>query len=337
MDIKIPEKDKSNFIEVVFDSSKSFKRHIVNFARVNGYALSSKNSFNYNTDDEKCNMIAYQLNNNIEIGYFFLNLRKSIRIIEPASLNKNRIFISFIYSAEKKHITSIENAPKKGVSNRVFLYEPHIKIINSIERGSDFYLLKISFKKKMLQKLFGMPVYVMTKILQNKNPKILYVQLDTKILNVLESMELSRIPQKTKIPYLLGKSYELMALVLEDLTKKSTNRKSRFTDNELEKLLSVRSFILRDWKNPPTTQKVSAHLGMSATKAKVMFKRFFGKPIYRYFKEKRLEEGMNMINKGEHTVTEIGHALGFKNPSHFADCFRKKYNILPKNLLKTIN
>ena len=68
-----------------------------------------------------------------------------------------------------------------------------------------------------------------------------------------------------------------------------------------------------------------------------MFKQFFGKPIYRYFKEKRLEEGMNMINKGEHTVTEIGHELGFKNPSHFADCFRKKYNILPKNLLKTIN
>jgi len=336
MDIKIPEKGKSNFSEVVFDSSKSFRSHIIYFARVNEYALSSKNSLNYNTDDETCNMIAYQLNNNIEIGYFSLNLKKSIRIIESASLKKNRIVISFIYSTDKNHIASIDNAPKKGVSNCVFLYEPHIILINSIERGSDFYLLKISFKKKMLHKLFGMPVFVMTQILQNKNPKILYVQLNTKLLNVLESMELNHIPKKTKIPYLLGKSYELMALVLEDLEKKSSST-SRFTDHEIEKLLSVRSYILRDWKNPPTTQKVGAYLGMSATKAKVMFKQFFGKPIYRYFKEKRLEEGMNMINKGEHTVTEIGHELGFKNPSHFADCFRKKYNILPKNLLKTIN
>ena len=81
---------------------------------------------------------------------------------------------------------------------------------------------------------------------------------------------------------------------------------------------------------------MSKFLGMSPTKAKVLFKQFYGKPIYKFFNEKRLEEGMNMINQGHHTVTEIGRLLGFKNPSHFAESFKKKYHVLPKKLSKAI-
>ena len=192
MDNKTPEKDKSDFVDIVFDRSRSFNENIANFARVLGYTLSYDNSLNHNKDNEKCHMIAYQLTGCIEIGYFYFKLRKSIRIIGLPSLKTNRLILSFIFSDEKKHITRMENSPQKGVSNSVFMHSTQIKTINSIEAGSDFYLLKISYRKKILRKLFGMPDFIKSEILNNENPEIIYVQLNTKIINALESMELRK-------------------------------------------------------------------------------------------------------------------------------------------------
>lgn len=337
MDKKIPEKDKSSFIDVVFDRSKPFGDNIADFARVFRLPMSSNSSLKYYKDDERCNMIAYQLTSGIEIGYFYFNLKQSIRIIGLPSLNKERVILSFIFGTDDNHITTIENSPKKGVSNSVFIHGTQIKTVNSIARGRDFYLLKISYKKKILKRLFRMPDFIMREILDNEKPEIIYVQLNTKIINALESMELESIPQDTKIPYLLGKSYELMALVMDVIVNRTKKDTFKFTAVEIEKLLRVRTFILGDWKNPPSTQRVCKYLGMSPTKAKVMFKQFYGKPIYKYFNEKRLEEAMNMINRAEHNVTEISRMLGFKNPSHFAESFKKKYNVLPKKLSKSIS
>ena len=336
MDKKIPEKDKSSFIDIVFDRSKPFSDNIVNFAGVFRFPMSSNNSLNYNKNNERCNMIAYQLTCGIEIGYFYFNLKRSIRIIGLPSLKKKRVILSFIFGTDENHITRIENSPKKGVSNSVFIHGTQIKTINSIERGRDFYLLKISYKKKVLKKLFGMPEFIMSEILNNENPEIIYVHLNTKIINALESMELKSIPQETTIPYLLGKSYELMALVMDVIVNRSKKNTLKFTAIEIEKLLRVRNFILGDWKNPPNAQRVSKYVGMSSTKTKVMFKQFYGKPIYKYFNDKRLEEAMKMITKGEHTITEIGRVLGFKNPSHFTESFKRKYNVLPKKLSKAV-
>lgn len=336
MDKKIPQKDKSSFTDIVFDRSKPFRDNIVNFARIFRYPMSSNNSLTFNKDDERCNMIAYKLSPGIEIGYFYFNLKTSVRIIGLPSLKKKRVILSFIFGTDETHITRIENSPKKGVSNSIFIHGTQIKTINSIERGTDFYLLKISYKKKILRKLFGIPDYLMNEILNDEKPEIHYVQLDTKIITALELMELKSIPQETKIPYLLGKSYELMALVLDVIENRSKDHTFKFTAIEIEKLLRVRGFILGDWKNPPTTQRVGKFLGMSPTKAKVMFKQFYGKPIYKYFNERRLEEAMKIILAREHTIAEISRVLGFKNPSHFSESFKKKYNVLPKRLSKSI-
>ena len=334
MDKKIPKKDTSAFIDIVFDRSKSFNENIINFAKVFRYPILSDFSLNYDKHNEKCHMIAYQLNSSIEIGYFYFKLKKSIRIIGSPSLKKDKLILSFIFSKDKNHLTRVEDSQKEGVSNSVFIHSNQIKTVNSIEKGSEFYLLKISYKKKILRKQFGMPESVISELLSKKNPEIIYVEINSKIINAIESMELNSIPQVTKIPYLLGKSYELLALVIDIIENRSKYRSFKFTTAEVEKLLRVRSYILSDWKNPPTTQKVSKYLGMSPTKGKVIFKQFYGKPIYKFFNEKRLEEGMNMINKGDYTITEISRILGFKNPSHFSEYFKKKYNVLPKKLSK---
>lgn len=336
MDKKKPNKDISKIIDYVFNRSESFTENIFNFAKLFGYPILSDNSLNYDKHNEKCRMISYQLNSFIEIGYFYFKLKKSVRIIGSPSLKKSKLILSFNFGTIKSHITRIEESQKVGVSNSVILHGDQIKTINSIEKDSEFYLLKISYKEKILRKLFQMPKSILSELFNKENPEIFYIELDSKIINTIESMELNRIPKKTKIPYLLGKSYELLALTIDVIENRSKNHTSKFSTSEVEKLLRVRSFILSDWKNPPTIQKVSKYLGMCPTKAKVLFKQFYGKPIYKYFNEKRLEEGLNMINKGDHTITEIGRILGFKNPSHFAECFKKKYNVLPKELSKAL-
>lgn len=48
----------------------------------------------------------------------------------------------------------------------------------------------------------------------------------------------------------------------------------------------------------------------------------------------RLKKASELLNENKYQVNEVCYKVGFNNPSYFAKCFYKQYNVLPKNVLK---
>ncbi|WP_289053971.1 helix-turn-helix domain-containing protein [Carboxylicivirga marina] len=48
-----------------------------------------------------------------------------------------------------------------------------------------------------------------------------------------------------------------------------------------------------------------------------------------FVKEFRLNEAMSLLNKQEHSISDIAYETGFSSPSYFSKCFKKRYGILP--------
>ena len=99
---------------------------------------------------------------------------------------------------------------------------------------------------------------------------------------------------------------------------------------DYEKAFQVKDYLISDLTNAPTIQFLVDEFGLSASKLKDLIKQVFGKTIYKYFQEYRMEKARNLLSTKDLNVSEVGYEIGYSNLSHFSDAFRKQFGILPK-------
>lgn len=86
-------------------------------------------------------------------------------------------------------------------------------------------------------------------------------------------------------------------------------------------------------EDPPAISALAKRAGINEFKLKHGFKRIFGRTIFGYLREYRLETAKALIEKRDMNVAEIALEVGYGNPAHFAQAFRLQYGINPGQLL----
>ncbi len=54
-------------------------------------------------------------------------------------------------------------------------------------------------------------------------------------------------------------------------------------------------------------------------------------------KEIKLVNALNLLQKQNKNISETAYELSFTNPSYFTKCFKKRFNVIPADFLKTMN
>lgn len=80
----------------------------------------------------------------------------------------------------------------------------------------------------------------------------------------------------------------------------------------------------------PTIQSLSEKFGISPTKLKTNFKIVFGKPIFQYFQQERMELAKKLIESGNCGISEVGYKVGYTNLSKFSSAYKKHFGFTPK-------
>lgn len=106
------------------------------------------------------------------------------------------------------------------------------------------------------------------------------------------------------------------------------------TRTDLERLHNAQELLLSRMENPPTLMELSRMIGLNDYKLKTSFKAVYGKTVFGYLREKRLEKALQLLKSGETRVAEAAVEVGYTNASHFADAFRKQYGINPSELIR---
>lgn len=111
--------------------------------------------------------------------------------------------------------------------------------------------------------------------------------------------------------------------------------KIRMTREEIEQVMKVEEQLIANLADAPTINQLSRDAAMSPSKLKKQFKDVFGLPVYEYFQKKRMQKARELLLEGNRSIKSVGIELGFSNLSNFSMAFKKEFNELPSELLKS--
>jgi len=80
----------------------------------------------------------------------------------------------------------------------------------------------------------------------------------------------------------------------------------------------------------PSVRSLLAKLGFSYPHLSRLFRRTFGVTPVEYLIARRLEHARELLSNPLLTITEISHAVGFRDPGYFARCFTRQNRMSPR-------
>lgn len=141
--------------------------------------------------------------------------------------------------------------------------------------------------------------------------------------------ELYKVPSKIRKDYFRIKIFELL-LYLDALEYDDQSmEKPYFYKNQVEKVKAIQKLITENMLKHYTIEELSEKFDMSQTALKTCFKTVYGRPIFSYMQNYRINMAATMLKKGEKKVSEIAGDVGYESQSKFTSAFKKIMGITP--------
>lgn len=102
--------------------------------------------------------------------------------------------------------------------------------------------------------------------------------------------------------------------------------------SDSERIHRVREILTERLEDPPTLAELSRLVGTNEFKLKRGFKAIFGTSPYAYHLQYKLELARSYILDTDLTIAEIAYKVGYSDPAHFSNAFRKQYSLRPSDL-----
>lgn len=245
-------------------------------------------------------------------------------------------FVQFYFCTKGRATFHFENENqyllKDGYS--LLLYNPNIDIpINiSLSKKSKLVIFVItiqnliSYFKGYSEKI----PFIKNKIYENS-----YIE---KPLSIQEKLIISQLEDyildcEFENLYLTLKLHEILIHYFSSSNKKEQENK-KMDDKLVLQLNEIKKLLMDNIASPPTLKSISYTVGLSEYKIKEGFKKLYGKTISSFILDTKLEIGKDKLDMKVKQVKEIAYDLGYENPSHFIEAFKKKYGITPKQWMK---
>lgn len=142
--------------------------------------------------------------------------------------------------------------------------------------------------------------------------------------------QLYHLPKQSRSDYFKVKVVELLVYLNGVNYEESYSEKPYFYKNQVEKIHAMHDMITKDFSVNHTQEELAKRFGINLTTMKRCFKSIYGKPIYQYIKEYRLNRAAEMLlTERNKSVTEIAALCGYDNPGKFGQSFRMQFGSPP--------
>ncbi|MCX2474019.1 AraC family transcriptional regulator [Pedobacter sp. MC2016-05] len=96
----------------------------------------------------------------------------------------------------------------------------------------------------------------------------------------------------------------------------------------------VREILIQQSGDQLSLRALAHLVGTNEFNLKRDFKALFGKTVFAYLNQHKMEKAKNMLIEEDTTVSEISKRMGYKHATHFTSAFKKYFGYLP-NKIKT--
>lgn len=147
--------------------------------------------------------------------------------------------------------------------------------------------------------------------------------------------ELNGLSRKS---FLEAKALEIFGLMIQmyvdDYGVGKTSNLLRKADIAL--IHHAEKILTADLKYTPTIPELARLVGINTTKLKQGFKVVFGTTINKHLREKKLLHAASLLMSDSLNIQQIADMVGYSNPAHFSQLFKKRFGALPSEYAKTM-
>lgn len=132
--------------------------------------------------------------------------------------------------------------------------------------------------------------------------------------------------------YYEGKMMEILYLITTKanagISVEHPDRR-RLTEEDLKAVNTARTIIDERLSDSPKISELAFLTNTSAAKLQSDFQLAFGSTIHGYVLKIRMKEALHKIESSNEPIYAIAESVGCKNPSRFAELFKKSYGVTP--------
>ncbi len=94
----------------------------------------------------------------------------------------------------------------------------------------------------------------------------------------------------------------------------------------------LKEYLTQTFLQDHTIEQLARQFGVNSNKLMSLFKSAFGKSIFEYLGELRMEHALQLLRENKLRVIDVARTMGYKNPNHFTTAFKKRYGFSPTGL-----
>ena len=200
-----------------------------------------------------------------------------------------------------------------------------------VSKGTNVQGLTLQITEDWLKEKIAQPATANYSLFKERN--VFQSFLNPKSQKLLNEIFANDIPSSMPELYINNRILRLLEGFLENILHYGFSGDTfPSSDKDAQNILRIESYLLENYDQEfPRIEKLARMAFMSLTKLKKIFKKAFGVGMYEYYQKNRMHKAKELLNSGEHTVSEVGDMIGYQNLSNFSNAFKKEFHYLPKD------
>lgn len=197
---------------------------------------------------------------------------------------------------------------------------------------TNYQLLSVLIEANWLESFLGKELPA---LLQKPNePLFIHLPLEISLITSLKSLFSGKEKKVPRKPMIYAKSLEALTSALTPLWGENLHYSQHsFTPEELEIVSHLSEWFSTQSEPVPSVDKLAARFGLNKNKLQSLFKSVYGQTVADYIRHLKMQNAYELLLQN-HSVSEVGHSLGYSNLSHFSKAFKKAFGLNPSQVRK---
>jgi AraC-like DNA-binding protein len=159
-----------------------------------------------------------------------------------------------------------------------------------------------------------------------------HLPITSEILNTATSIVESSFTGRLRLIHLEAKTLELYCLIAAALDRLADLRNEQYSEADLNRLHQARKILATRFSPTPRIAQIAREVGINQTKLKRGFKALFGKPMYEFGQDCRMQYALSLLRDRHMTVNHVTDAIGYRHQTTFAAAFKEHFGYRPKDV-----
>ncbi|WP_270088931.1 helix-turn-helix transcriptional regulator [Sphingobacterium sp. SYP-B4668] len=160
-------------------------------------------------------------------------------------------------------------------------------------------------------------------------PHTFYVpSLHTTVLDLVHT----QFPERLASTFYRAKSLNIFCRLLEHLELVRERKNVHLREMDVEKVNLAKRIIENNLGQNYTIPQLAREVGTNEQYLKKHFKLFFGKTVFNYILECKMQKAKQLLKDHDLKISMISQQLGYKHATHFTTAFKKFFGYVPNSL-----